>query len=414
MKLLAVLSAYAVAQEFSGDDRPDFSDFSVEEIFGEASSELNKAAVAFDDAFSFFPGTFARGLGGGLGELPEDGTMIGGRQLPPGINMYDFVGADGVFNMSAFREALMTAYEESATGFDKEVVEEGIEEERYFFTTVTTTTTTTTTTATVVAGSSCWQCDAMSYTQCAGSGTWQTCPLGDLDCCFVEVRSKYMKLQQLCTGCKDKRACEDNRKQNFAVQDDTSIRPLLDQCRPSFYLQMKNKRWGSQQSVCRQCFRTCDPSQFGGRYCFGGGLDDDTGKPITMPFATSAGNYPAAATGGLTDTAVLGIPSGLMLSQDVDATAIAAITAFTHGKNLYFDHASNGKLYDGDDDDNRELDEMTYWSLEGADKAWWRSELKDKQTAYEALSADSCTSNAADDLTFAQTGCTVGVNHLDL
>ena len=44
--------------------------------------------------------------------------------------------------------------------------------------------------------------------------------------------------------------------------------------------------------------------------------------------------------------------------------------------NLYFDNNGNGKTYDGDSDNNRELDEMTYWSLEGADKAWWRSDLK--------------------------------------
>ena len=427
MKLFSIFSTIAIAQELT---------LTEQEVFGESSSVLSQAALLESNEIvanivkkaeenGFSPGGFARSLA-----APEEGTMVGGRQLPAGINMYDFVGADGVFNMESFRDALFSAYQAAAVVVDEPadepvndansvltdtvqepVAAEAVNEERYFFTTVTTTTTTAaTTTFPSLAGNSCWKCDAMTYTKCASTGTFETCTLGDQDCCFVEVRSKYMKLQQLCTGCKNERACMNNMNQNFSIRDDTTIRPLTDQCRPSFYLQMRRMRWGSQQSVCRQCFKTCNPTQFDGRYCFGGGLAGGTGKSFTLPFATSAANYPAAAIGGLTDTLVLGIPSGLMLSNSVDAVAVAAVTDFTV-HNLYFDNNGNGKTYDGDSDNNRELDEMTYWSLEGADKAWWRSDLKATGAAYEVYTASSCTSNGLTTDAFAQETCSVGIDH---
>jgi len=68
-------------------------------------------------------------------------------------------------------------------------------DERYFFTsTGTTSTTTTTTTQTPPHGTSCWKCDQMTYNDCAIKGKIETCPKGDKDCCFVEVRETRQKI----------------------------------------------------------------------------------------------------------------------------------------------------------------------------------------------------------------------------
>ena len=83
--------------------------------------------------------------------------------------------------------------------------------------------------------------------------------LGDSDCCFVEVRYSNQNLQQLCTGCKDATACNDIKSQNFEGTPMTS-----EQCRPELG-QAHNKRNGKIQSVCRQCFNTCDASHGEGR-----------------------------------------------------------------------------------------------------------------------------------------------------
>ena len=94
-------------------------------------------------------------------------------------------------------------------------------------------------------------------------------------------------------------------------------------------------------------------------------------------------------------------------------TQISAVSDFTV-HNLYFQNDANGKIYNGDTDNNRELSEMLYWSLEGAKKAWWRDDLKAKNEAYQVLAANSCTHNGNFDETFELTGCSVGVDHTNL
>merc|ERR1712176_859006 len=96
-------------------------------------------------------------------------------------------------------------------------------------------------------------------------GELQTCPKGDKDCCFVEVRETRQKLQQLCTGCKDKNACVNLRDENFVGKP-----KWMNQCKPDYRLQYAGKYAGNQ-SVCRQCFSTCDvDTDDNKKMCFGG------------------------------------------------------------------------------------------------------------------------------------------------
>ena len=66
----------------------------------------------------------------------------------------------------------------------------------------------------------------MTYAACATEGVFEECTLGDKDCCFVEIRTKYMEVQQLCTGCKSESACKNNQAQNFATVSSNFIKKL--------------------------------------------------------------------------------------------------------------------------------------------------------------------------------------------
>lgn len=261
-------------------------------------------------------------------------------------------------------------------------------DERYFFTTVTTTTTTTTTTTGAVLGNSCWKCDAMSYATCASSGEYQTCQSGDEDCCFVEIRETKQKLQQLCTGCKAKQACEDNRDENFE-----GINSQTYQCRPD-YRQQRHGQRSPQQSVCRQCFNTCDPD-VDQHKCFGS-LTPITGDgpAFKLGLATNKAKYPWNTAFQGEDTDVFGIPTLAALDSDVDSAVIALIVAFDdttneNTLNIYFDNAADGKVNVAvDAGSTRETEtEMTFWSLQGADMAWWSSDLKKIQNVLNGWGA---------------------------
>lgn len=105
-------------------------------------------------------------------------------------------------------------------------------EERYFFTTVTTTTTTTVTATTLASDQSCWKCDEMSYDDCATNGYYVKCGLGEHESCFYEMREVTGQLTQLCTGCKETKACENLQKENFVDVTDPLTDMLNDQCKP--------------------------------------------------------------------------------------------------------------------------------------------------------------------------------------
>ncbi|CBY22023.1 unnamed protein product [Oikopleura dioica] len=86
-----------------------------------------------------------------------------------------------------------------------------------------------------VDGISCFHCDAKNYEECAKIGKWKDCP-ENAGVCMVEMRKRGGKIESVCMGCKQKRACLDNKKQNFKGK--------FWQCRP---------KATSGPSVCRQC-----------------------------------------------------------------------------------------------------------------------------------------------------------------
>lgn len=270
-------------------------------------------------------------------------------------------------------------------------------DERYFFTATTSTTTTTpgvTTTTVKQEGIQCWKCDAMSYEMCATEGRFQVCPLGDKDCCFIEVREKKQKLMQLCTGCKAKRACEDNKYENFVGI------PSTYQCRPDYRYQKFGKFAGTQ-SVCRQCFRTCDPDMgvFGLRTCFGQieieGSDSTNWQQaghtmtIVQKFSDTnvASRFPWSPRASMPDTTALGIPTWAVMDTQKDLVIATAIETFSSDnlRNVWFPHSGQNKANSlhsklktyGTPNNVRNIeDEMTFWAIQGASKEWWMSDLK--------------------------------------
>lgn len=62
----------------------------------------------------------------------------------------------------------------------------------------------------------------MTYADCSALGDIEACEKGDKDCCFVEIREQAQQLQQLCTGCKSRNACENLRDENFHFDTNNS------------------------------------------------------------------------------------------------------------------------------------------------------------------------------------------------
>jgi len=89
MKLFAFFTGVALAQDF------DFSSLSADEVFGSGDSELAQLADAYEPA----PIALGRSFGGATAELA-------GRNLPPGINIFDFLDSNGQFDLEAFKEEL--------------------------------------------------------------------------------------------------------------------------------------------------------------------------------------------------------------------------------------------------------------------------------------------------------------------
>ena len=83
------------------------------------------------------------------------------------------------------------------------------------------------------AGRFCRKCDAPSYAACAAAA-FETCELGDLDQCFLEIRETNGKIDSVSSGCKSKVSCADLKAQNFRVDSaaDSDASPV-DQCKPN-------------------------------------------------------------------------------------------------------------------------------------------------------------------------------------
>lgn len=251
----------------------------------------------------------------------------------------------------------------------------GTDDERYFFTQASTTsTTTTTTTQTPRQGNACWKCDQMTYDKCSSEGYLEVCEKGDKDCCFVEIRETAQSLQQLCTGCKDKNACENLRDENFV-----GTNQINHQCRPDYRQQMIGRFNRSVQSVCRQCFNTCDNANPTTTQCFGNHGSKGSHHQFTMPFSAKSSLYNWNGYYRGADVKGMGIPTGAAVaSTDAVAADIAASTGTGTAlvDNVYFQEVAgkndnDAKLYPGN-----EATANLYWGLQGASRTWWQSDLK--------------------------------------
>merc|ERR1719337_265837 len=222
----------------------------------------------------------------------------------------------------------------------------------------------------------------MTFGTCASLGRMTLCPSGDLDCCFVEIRETSQQLQQLCTGCKDETACMDNKAENFVGPWSQNH-----QCRPDYRLQRLGRR-GPQQSVCRQCFASCDPSVDDTK-CFGsiGEITDPTNVMFTL--LDDKANFPWGDYYTGTNHVGFGIPTHAIIDGAESATVKDHMEGFTDAGvlNVWFRNIADGKVVAGNSDGNRDVEtEETYWGLQGADQAWWSSDLKGIQTHLAGVS----------------------------
>jgi hypothetical protein len=263
--------------------------------------------------------------------------------------------------------------------------------ERYFFTVTSTTTTTPppTTTTLPLSGTSCWKCDAMTYATCASGGRMELCPSGDFDCCFVEIRETNQQLQQLCTGCKDETACMDNKAENF-------LGPFRQnhQCRPDYRLQRVGRR-GPQQSVCRQCFASCDPSDDDTK-CFGSIPDNTATENVMFTLLDDKDNFPWGAYYTGTNNLGFGIPTHAVVDGTQSETLKDHIEDMDDDgvSNVWFRNSADGKLEPQAGDGNRDVGvEEVYWGLQGATQAWWESNLKDIQSTLAGITGELVVAN---------------------
>lgn len=241
-------------------------------------------------------------------------------------------------------------------------------------------------------GSGCWKCDKMNFVTCATEGSFQDCAAdqaaGDYGVCFIELRESLQGLTQLCTGCKDVQACEDIKKQNFAYGD---ISPR-NQCKSDWRFQRPSRRrYGVQQSTCRQCFSMCEPNGAtvqNGAFCFGGlGVDDtDNTEDNAQWFKMPAGAFGSEErTGGSVWTSVgtntmsqgqLGIPlHTAILAVGDDATKVAQNDnhVMFSTDNDIADNAADGKVA---------ATTPLYWALHDNTFDFWQADLVSLQTGF--------------------------------
>ena len=98
------------------------------------------------------------------------------------------------------------------------------------------------------------------------------------------------------------------------------------------------------------------------------------GNVFMLPFDTHYEQYPGLYS---FDMPALGIPTFAFIDATKDAAASSQVEDFTL-HNVYFNNPINGKVAPIGNG-IRELEEMTYWSLQGADRFWWDSDLLDLQ-----------------------------------
>ena len=94
----------------------------------------------------------------------------------------------------------------------------------------------------------CFHCDAKDWRGCYASGRYQKCQSNQV--CMTEIRQRDGELFNICMRCKERTACQNQRKNNFQGRNG--------QCRPS-------PKWKpiAGPSVCRQC---CDTDRCTNNY----------------------------------------------------------------------------------------------------------------------------------------------------
>jgi len=284
---------------------------------------------------------------------------------------------------------------------------------RYVVATTTTTPSTTTTAPTTTVntvGEGCWKCDAMTFSSCATSGQWQQCSpdqtAGDYGVCFLELRETNQLLTQLCTGCKSRNACYNLRRQNFVGSSGSNLSRFHDQCKPEWKLQRTNRRYGTQQSVCRTCFSMCPSSgtDASGRKCFGGmeiGTNVDATDLATADFfkydismntGSSTGNskpfWTTQGQASVIDNFVLGVPLGLTCDSATNNVCGGQVSAATNMINWGGSNqdTASGKVQVGRT--NSDADMGLYWAIQDNTKAWWELDLVVVQDLYQNGAGD--------------------------
>ena len=92
---------------------------------------------------------------------------------------------------------------------------------------------------------SCFQCDEKDTDACWRKGKEQICH-GANHVCQIEVRKRFGRTERISMGCKQLKACQDNKFQNFNQKPDTPTKDIgliIDyQCNPIDY---------GSESTCR-------------------------------------------------------------------------------------------------------------------------------------------------------------------
>jgi len=139
---------------------------------------------------------------------------------------------------------------------------------------------------------------------------------------------------------------------------------------------------------------------------FFGSISSNVGASFTVPFASVSSLYPGLDNAA--DAQVLGIPTYAFIDATLDSAAVTEVTAYTY-PNLYFKNTSNGKVHPNGGDSIRTLDEMVYWSLQGASRSWWASDLRAIRTTYTTrLQSNGCTATNIGAPNYQLSGCSSG------
>lgn len=154
------------------------------------------------------------------------------------------------------------------------------------------------------------------------------------------------------------------------------------QCKPDYRLQQGSRRFGQQQSVCRQCFLKCSDTERNGDYCFGGlssinnnqqNLAEADGRWFGYQGFTSQNwNSPS-----FLNTMSLGVPTWAKI-HDSEDVAIVQDSSNRYFWGDGFDNKDGGKNFN-DITSGTPAETMVYWGIQDQTKDWWSMDLVTRQ-----------------------------------